>query len=401
MADKKPPRSRCWFLEINPKSLETLVKKEKIDADSLSDPEKLGNQLQACWEQSANGRTAAVAVCESAEGLFHAHIALYNTSNALSRSVVSNFFGKAHADPQQGTKEQVQAYLEKTGKFEEKGEKVLYTIGLEKLQDARKVSQKLPSGGIESSPTSVKWAMWKAMIDTGISINDIINADPSAIPRKNDLKGYVDDILKNEYLNKVRDIRTIYVQGPTRTGKTSSIYARHSYKDVYATSDSQKPFDNYEHQPVVLFDEFRSEIPYRDMLKYLDRYPLMLKARYYDRVACYSTVYLVSNWSLEKQYEELKTNDSASYRAFLARIHQVEVHKGANKLDLLNIDRWYDSLGDSKSSAAERWYKEIDRVQGVLYYESTALYFGRDQYGIPQNFPDDLKIEPMPPEFGF
>lgn len=42
------------------------------------------------------------------------------------------------------------------------------------------------------------------------------------------------------------------------------------------------------------------------MLNYLDIYPLMLPARYGDKVACYETVYIVSNWSLEQQYETVQ-----------------------------------------------------------------------------------------------
>ena len=45
------------------------------------------------------------------------------------------------------------------------------------------------------------------------------------------------------------------------------------------------------------------------MLNYLDIYPVMLPARYYDRVACYTTVYIPSNIPLEQQYTEIQRSN--------------------------------------------------------------------------------------------
>ena len=59
------------------------------------------------------------------------------------------------------------------------------------------------------------------------------------------------------------------------------------------------------------------------MLNYLDVYPLMLPARYSDRVACYTTVYITSNIPLEEQYQEIQRRKPETWRAFVRRIHVV------------------------------------------------------------------------------
>ena len=59
------------------------------------------------------------------------------------------------------------------------------------------------------------------------------------------------------------------------------------------------------------------------MLNYLDVYPLSLPARYNDKVACYTKVYITSNISLNEQYKNIQTLRSETWRTFLRCIHKV------------------------------------------------------------------------------
>ena len=49
----------------------------------------------------------------------------------------------------------------------------------------------------------------------------------------------------------------------------------------------------------------------------------MLPARYFDRVACYTTVYITSNIPLEQQYTEIQRSKLETWNAFLRRITTV------------------------------------------------------------------------------
>ena len=82
-------------------------------------------------------------------------------------------------------------------------------------------------------------------------------------------------------------------------------------------------FDAYHTQSVLVFEEFHSQIPIESMLNFLDTYPITLPARYQDKVACYTTVYITSNIPLEAQYSDVQQYDSETWRAFLRRIHTV------------------------------------------------------------------------------
>ena len=63
------------------------------------------------------------------------------------------------------------------------------------------------------------------------------------------------------------------------------------------------------------------------MLNYLDIYPLNLPARYSDRVACYTEVYITSNISLENQYKDIQKKRPEQWKAFLRRIDKVIEYK--------------------------------------------------------------------------
>ena len=98
---------------------------------------------------------------------------------------------------------------------------------------------------------------------------------------------------------------------------------RYSYSGVYRVTDYAHPFDSYAGEEVLLLDEYSSNFKIRDLLNYLDGYPLTLPARYSNRVACYTRVYLISNLCLSKQYPDVQFKSPATFAALLRRIHKV------------------------------------------------------------------------------
>lgn len=122
-----------------------------------------------------------------------------------------------------------------------------------------------------------------------------------------------------------------YFYGDTGTGKTRGIFERHNPEDVCRVTDYGRKtglrFDAYHGQDVLVFEEFHSQVPIDAMLNYLDVYPLMLPARYNDRVACYTTVYITSNLPLEQQYTDVQRYKPETWKAFLRRISEVKEYR--------------------------------------------------------------------------
>lgn len=142
------------------------------------------------------------------------------------------------------------------------------------------------------------------------------------------------DILEARYRQEWRDLEITYIFGATGTGKTRTVMQEHGYSNVYRVTDYQHPFDRYSSEPVLCFDEFRSSLLIGDMLEYLDGYPINLPARYAQRVACYTTVYILSNIDLLAQYPNVQVSEPETWKAFLRRIGKViEYREDGSKID--------------------------------------------------------------------
>ena len=91
-----------------------------------------------------------------------------------------------------------------------------------------------------------------------------------------------------------------------------------------------------------MFEEFYNSLPIKEMLVYLDGYPIALPCRYADKVACYTKVYILSNIDLKDQYLEIQTYTPEVWRAFLRRIQTVQVFKSGKVANYNLLDYMYE-----------------------------------------------------------
>ena len=119
-----------------------------------------------------------------------------------------------------------------------------------------------------------------------------------------------------------RDVKVTYLTGSTGKGKTRFVMDKHGYRNVFRLTDysSEKCWDNYHGQEVVIFEEFRSQVKIENMLNWLDGYPIELPARYANKLAHFTEVYIISNWRLEEQYQRIQQNYQSTWQALLRRI---------------------------------------------------------------------------------
>lgn len=172
--------------------------------------------------------------------------------------------------------------------------------------------------------------------------------------------------------NRRLDLHVTYISGKTGTGKTRGVLDTFGDENVYKVSDYDHPFDGYGCQPVILFDEFRSGLRLTDMLNYLDIYPIQLPARYANKYACYTKVFIVSNWKLEEQYSELQKYDHESWEAFLRRIKTVRVYTEYNKfIDYDSVEAYMHRTGTFRAVSSEE-EKLVPFVQQTLINDGTG-----------------------------
>ena len=147
----------------------------------------------------------------------------------------------------------------------------------------------------------------RAKILDGYSVDDVLLEDVESKAAKctkwlNELAAARD---RRAYGRQMRDLEVHYLWGAPGVGKTSYVYSRHPIEDIYRVTDYQHPFDEYDRQNVLVLDEYDSQFDWEKLLCYLDRYPLVLPARYHNHQACYTIVWLISNKPFAEQYPSI------------------------------------------------------------------------------------------------
>lgn len=261
-------------------------------------------------------------MCHEKGSTEHVHIFLYARSPIRFRTIKRKF-PTAHIERGRGTVQENRVYFQKTGKWEntEKAKTV--------IKDSFFEFGEIP---VEASEKAPKQFELLQLIKNGESTMDIIKNNPQYAFRGKDIDLLRDIYLNDKFSRTNRNVTVTYIWGNTAVGKTRYIYDNFDAIDICRITNYRNGkvnFDGYHSQDVLVFDEYRSQIPISEMLSYLDNYPLRLPARYSDRTACFSKVYILSNISLQEQYPHIQVSERETWSAFLRRFDNIiEMKKG-------------------------------------------------------------------------
>jgi hypothetical protein len=294
---KSTASSRSWFCVWN------------NPQDTYSgEPAEIAEQALADWIADHPTRTGAVAYCISADGLVHLHMVLEDSSKSRF-SAVKTTYPKAHIEPTQGRKEEAENYIQKRGKFAEKGEVVVYIARHGEIQ------------GRQGQRSDIAHIV--QMIEDGIPNKQIRQLYPAQyFLHQSKIERIRQEIRQELAAGECRPLVVKYIYGTSGTGKTR--YINDTYgATAFRVTDYSHPFDGYNGQDILVFEEFHSQITMSGMLDYLDVYCTELPSRYANKIAVYSKVYIISNLSLEQQYQNIQKDEPQVWAAFARRIHSV------------------------------------------------------------------------------
>lgn len=171
------------------------------------------------------------------------------------------------------------------------------------------------------------WDSILEMIEGGFNNRDIVRKWPSiAIRCQSAIDRYRVEYEWGE-CRRWRDVEVTYLAGPTGSGKTRSVLYHEDGRvntDVYRCTNGKHPFDKYDGEGTIVFEEFRSQYTCRDMLNWIDGHPLLLPARYADRMAKFTKVVILSNWRFEEQYRTVQESSPETYKAWMRRVATIE-----------------------------------------------------------------------------
>lgn len=269
------------------------------------------------------------------EQTYHTHI--YAVFRSPVRfSTLKNRFPKAHIEKAAGTHADNIDYVKKTGKWQNTDK------GATSLPNTLEEWGTRPCDANGTDPLMVELLTY---IEEGLTNYEILKHNAEFIKYFDKIDRIRLALNTEKYKSVWRELKVEYIFGKTGLGKSRYVMDKHGYTNVFRVTDYIHPWDTYQGQDVVVFEEFNSSFTIQKMLNYLDGYPLKLEARYSDKQACYTTVYIISNLKLEEQYPNVRDEQREVWLAFTRRI------KGVT------------------------WYKDNDTV---ISYESVNDYFSRD-----------------------
>ncbi len=250
-------------------------------------------------------------------GTYHTHV-FFCTSSPARFSTIKKRFPTAHIEKAYGTLKENRNYITKTGIWEDtsKAETSVPNTFQEWGQ--------LPADSEDKAPE-----MFQIMqaLRSGKAIMEIIEEHPNLAFRIREIEVLRQTILSEKYSAENRKLEVYYLYGSTGAGKTWGIFKDNDPREICRITDyggrNGVRFDAYHCQSILVFEEFHSQIPISTMLNYLDIYPLTLPARYTDRTACYTKVYLTSNVPLDEQYRDIQRYQWETWKAFLRRITNI------------------------------------------------------------------------------
>jgi len=231
----------------------------------------------------------------------------------------------AHIQMRKGNKKQASDYAKKTGKYTDKkhtqiGEPIEYGA--------------LP--GESGERTDLENIV--LMINDGRSLAEIKAAYPSQYLRYHkNIEHLFHQYMADKYCEIDRNVKVVYIWGPPRIGKSRSIDKLHGRREYYRVPKYKHPFDKYNYQPVLVLDEYDSQIDITYMNNLLDSLPCQLECRYEDKWAAWDTVYIISNLSFERQYPNEKPEKREAFKS--------------------RISEFINFTGDKQKGAAVRQYE--------------------------------------------
>mgnify|MGYP004492139151 FL=1 len=259
----------------------------------------------------------------------HIHIFAQFKNPRSFDALVNLFDGKSHIEIAYGSAQENRDYIRKEGKHANSDKK-----------ETNLIDTFFEYGDIKQAEEEKKKdsEVVVELLKDGFTPEDIIDEIPRLSFKLKQIKEIYETIRWNKAKTEDRDIRVTYIYGTTGTGKSRYIHEKYKPNDIYFVTDYKHPFDAYDGQKVLVLEEFRCDFECKEMLQLLDRYPYQLKARYSNKWACFTEVYVISNIKFEEQYKELARNELETYNAFIRRFHTFITMDTTSKRVYLDYD---------------------------------------------------------------
>lgn len=275
--------SKSWFAVLN----------NPADHGYTGTPEEICNRLRDEWTANSSTRAGAWAYCISAEGLHHVHMVLEDSVSMRFSKIKKSYAAGMHFEATRGNKEQAEDYINKRGKFAEKGEQVLYICRAGEIKAAQ---------GKRSDLEEIA-----AMLDEGKTPSQIMEVNFSYRRYERMIRSAYFDKRKKDTPLK-REVKVHYLVGESGSGKSYTyvtLCEKYGEDQVFLFSDYEGGgFDAYQGGDLFL-DEYKGQFSFGFLLQILDVYKTQVHARYSNIYALWNEVYITSVFPPEELYKKM------------------------------------------------------------------------------------------------
>lgn len=256
------------------------------------------------------------ALCQEVSGTGTPHIHLYLACSSNIRfSMLQKHLPKWHIIKARGTAEESRAYLRKEG---DKHKDKACTSVAGSFLEWGDISKCARHQGKRTDLSELY-----EMIKDGMTTYEILEAIPDHLTNISNIERVRLEVLSEKYRTVFRELEVTYIWGFTGTGKTRGVMEKHGYINIYRVTDYRNPFDSYKGEEILVLDEYLEQFSITDMNQYLDDYPVSLRARYSNKWAMWSSVYVIANIDILHQYTDERVNNPELWNALARRIHNI------------------------------------------------------------------------------
>lgn len=303
---KPQDRARSWFgTHMNPKEI------------CCGSPEEIVEKVLDLWCEGHSTRTGAAAYCISPTGVDHVHMVLED-SNMARFSALKKIFPTAHIECTVGNKKQAEDYIQKKGKYAEKGETVLYVAHRGEIQGRQGQRTDLDAVPI--------------LIAQGYTPEQIMDMNFK-------LRRYEKEIRNAYYRKRFKETppyREVFVRwhvGESGTGKSHTFTTLCEQKgddNVYFLTDYKNGFDKYDGEPILFMDDLKGtdQLTFSRLLTLLDGYRCQVPCRYSNVYAMWTHIEITSVFPPERLFDSFTLYDTSfdSYEQLRRRIDVIVYH---------------------------------------------------------------------------
>lgn len=299
-----------------------LVKEFRANLDpnkTYSEQDMVEHLINLWIDGKEETRSAAANYEVGANGNHHSHLIL-EAKNQTRFSAIQKLYPAIHVELTRGSREQVIAYLNKSGKHEEKSHTTVVPMINHGIIEANQQGKRTDLETIQE------------LLETGLS--------PEQIMRQNLSYRKFSKMIKEHYYQMrvenaplVKNMTVYWHLGGSGTGKSfQQVQLKKTFgtDNVYVLSDyGTGGLDNYTGEPILFMDEFKGDIDYQTFLKLLDVYPNQVHARYSNIYALWNTVHISSIFTPYQIYKMLVPDEKRKHdpiQQLYRRIHIIVYH---------------------------------------------------------------------------